>query len=238
MHPCGSHLVDACWTATRELSFVRRAIAEELAGGEKEMRESRWGRTVWRNWKLELYRRDRGRWVRSDREAVEAGNGDRKGSGSGGQDAKGGDGKKSAIQLARERRAAARTQQAQQAEGKKGQGRGRSAEKPHQAPHDAVAKASSGGQGWKSRNGGGAGSSSAGAAAKAAKDNPLAGSKAGSAAGEKMVDGVQINNDKEHKKEMKPKEKKRKTLFAPDPIAREQPSSGAGGRKKKIPRYF
>lgn len=70
LDPAGSHLVDAIWSGTQGLAFARERIAEELAESESRLRDSRWGRMVWRNWKMDLYRRRRGEWVRSVRSSV------------------------------------------------------------------------------------------------------------------------------------------------------------------------
>ncbi|KAB8659312.1 hypothetical protein FH972_026201 [Carpinus fangiana] len=71
-HPSGSHLVDAIWSGTHGLAFMRERVAEELAEAESQLRDSPSGRKVWRNWKMDLYQRRRGEWVRQTRE--EAGN--------------------------------------------------------------------------------------------------------------------------------------------------------------------
>ena len=52
------------------MAFARERIAEELAESESILRDSRWGRKVWRNWKMDLYRRKRREWVRSVRGEV------------------------------------------------------------------------------------------------------------------------------------------------------------------------
>lgn len=70
LDPAGSHLVDAIWSGTQGLAFARERIAEELAESEGRLRDSKWGRMVWRNWKMDLYRRRRGEWVRSVRTSV------------------------------------------------------------------------------------------------------------------------------------------------------------------------
>ena len=70
LDPAGSHLVDAIWAGTQGMAFARERIAEELAESESILRDSRWGRKVWRNWKMDLYRRKRREWVRSVRGEV------------------------------------------------------------------------------------------------------------------------------------------------------------------------
>ena len=59
----GSHVVDALWAATRDLFFLRDRIAEELAQNEHAVRESFSGRSVWRNWMMDLYQRRRLEWI-------------------------------------------------------------------------------------------------------------------------------------------------------------------------------
>lgn len=71
-HPAGSHLVDAIWTATVGLGFMRERIAEELAENEAALRESSVGRKVWRNWRMDVYKRRPNEWMREMRR--EAGN--------------------------------------------------------------------------------------------------------------------------------------------------------------------
>lgn len=71
-HANGSHVVDAILAGTTGIAFMRERMAEELAEAEPMLRESRTGRMVWRNWKMDLYRRRRAEWVRQTR--LEAGN--------------------------------------------------------------------------------------------------------------------------------------------------------------------
>jgi len=70
MDASGSHLIDAIWAGTQGMAFVRERVAEELAENEKQLRESSYGRKVWRNWKMDLYQRRRPQWVREMREEV------------------------------------------------------------------------------------------------------------------------------------------------------------------------
>lgn len=70
-HPAASHVVDAVEQGTRAgLAFVRERVAEELAESEAQLRESACGRKVWRNWKMDLYKRRRGVWVSETRREV------------------------------------------------------------------------------------------------------------------------------------------------------------------------
>jgi nucleolar protein 9 len=59
----GSHTVDALWTATDDLFFVKERFAEEIAKAESELRESFVGRTVWRNWSMDTYNRNKKVWL-------------------------------------------------------------------------------------------------------------------------------------------------------------------------------
>lgn len=52
------------------MAFVRERVAEELAENEKSLRDSSYGRKVWRNWKMDLYQRRRVQWVREVRDSV------------------------------------------------------------------------------------------------------------------------------------------------------------------------
>ncbi|KAJ9666524.1 Nucleolar protein 9 [Coniosporium apollinis] len=105
LDPSASHIIDSTWDGTHGLAFIRERIAEELAENEASLRESFVGRAVWRNWKMDLYKRRRGDWVTESR--VSAGN-----DGfqpfpegiTGNQNLE----KKSGIELARQRHAAAK----------------------------------------------------------------------------------------------------------------------------------
>lgn len=98
-HPSGSHIVDAAWSATSNLVNIKQSIAEELLLAEPVLRESFFGRTVWRNWKMDKYKRDRRGWfAECKRDAGEmAGEGEKGGR------------KKTPLELARERHAAKKT---------------------------------------------------------------------------------------------------------------------------------
>lgn len=58
-----SHVVDCIWEGTHGLAFIRERIAEELAENESQLRESPCGRAVWKNWKMDMYKRRRSDWV-------------------------------------------------------------------------------------------------------------------------------------------------------------------------------
>lgn len=102
-HAIGSHVVDCFWTATQGLAFIQEHIAEELLADEATIRESFVGRAVWRNWKMDLYKRRKLDWI----------NQAKVGGGAGGDqavtsDIRGHREDKSGIELARERFAAAK----------------------------------------------------------------------------------------------------------------------------------
>ena len=59
----GSHVVDGLWVATQDLFFLRERVAEELTQNEHLLRESFSGRSVWRNWMMDLYKRRRFEWI-------------------------------------------------------------------------------------------------------------------------------------------------------------------------------
>lgn len=62
-----SHVVDCIWEGTHGLAFIRERIAEELAENEAQLRDSSCGRAVWKNWKMDLYKRRRQDWVRQSK---------------------------------------------------------------------------------------------------------------------------------------------------------------------------
>jgi nucleolar protein 9 len=53
----GSHLADALWDGTNGSHFLKERIAKELQENEAVLRESRYGRSVWKNWSMDLYQR-------------------------------------------------------------------------------------------------------------------------------------------------------------------------------------
>ncbi|EOA89553.1 uncharacterized protein SETTUDRAFT_167415 [Exserohilum turcica Et28A] len=67
LDPAASHVIDAIWQGTAGLAFIRERIAEELAENESSLRESHVGRAVWRNWRMDLYKRRRNDWVTQSR---------------------------------------------------------------------------------------------------------------------------------------------------------------------------
>ncbi|KAK5172907.1 Glutamate decarboxylase 2 [Saxophila tyrrhenica] len=62
-----SYVVDCMWEGTHGLAFIRERIAEELAEMEGQLRESSYGRAVWKNWKMDLYKRKRPDWIRQSK---------------------------------------------------------------------------------------------------------------------------------------------------------------------------
>ena len=103
LDPIASHVVDALWQATEDLFFIRETIAEELQRSETALRDSFSGRAVWRNWRMDLFKRRRVDWIaeaKGTRREGEAMIG--KGSGTERRTAK------SALELARERFTAAK----------------------------------------------------------------------------------------------------------------------------------
>lgn len=69
MHPAGSHIVDAAWIATNGIMNYKQSIAQELINSEGEIRESFFGRTVWRNWNMDKYKTRRNEWFNLVKEA-------------------------------------------------------------------------------------------------------------------------------------------------------------------------
>ncbi|KAH6637458.1 armadillo-type protein [Boeremia exigua] len=67
LDPAASRVIDAIWEGTHGLAFIRERIAEELAENESALRESFVGRAVWRNWRMDLYKRKRADWVKQSR---------------------------------------------------------------------------------------------------------------------------------------------------------------------------
>ncbi|EMD00277.1 hypothetical protein BAUCODRAFT_63868 [Baudoinia panamericana UAMH 10762] len=62
-----SHVVDCIWEGTHGLAFIRERIAEELAENEGTIRESSYGRSVWKNWKMDMYKRRRAEWIKQSK---------------------------------------------------------------------------------------------------------------------------------------------------------------------------
>ena len=63
MDAVASHVVDAFWTASEGLQFIRERMVEELLEKEAALKESCSGRAVWRNWMMDLYKRRKSEWI-------------------------------------------------------------------------------------------------------------------------------------------------------------------------------
>lgn len=61
-HPSGSHVVDALWHGTKGLHFMKQRIATLLQNNETKLRESVYGRRVWKNWAMDVYQRRPSEW--------------------------------------------------------------------------------------------------------------------------------------------------------------------------------
>lgn len=62
LDPSGSYVVDALWTATNGSHFMKERVAKILQENESKLRESQHGRTVWRNWSMDLFERRPREW--------------------------------------------------------------------------------------------------------------------------------------------------------------------------------
>lgn len=58
----GSHIVDALAKYCFHLKFARERVADDLARHEEELKNSPYGRLVWRNWHLDKYKHQRREW--------------------------------------------------------------------------------------------------------------------------------------------------------------------------------
>ncbi|VVT51372.1 uncharacterized protein SAPINGB_P003074 [Magnusiomyces paraingens] len=58
----GSHIVDKMWTFCFRLKFFRERIAGELSKQEVDIKLTPYGRSVWKNWKMDDYIRRRRDW--------------------------------------------------------------------------------------------------------------------------------------------------------------------------------
>lgn len=58
----GSHVVDSLWAFCFRLKFFRERVAEALVARESEIKMTGYGRSVWKNWKLDDYLRRRRDW--------------------------------------------------------------------------------------------------------------------------------------------------------------------------------
>lgn len=58
----GSHIVDGLWRYTYRLKFIREQVAAALAQDETAVKNSPYGKLVWKNWQLDKYVRRRHEW--------------------------------------------------------------------------------------------------------------------------------------------------------------------------------
>ncbi|KAK5190554.1 Nucleolar protein 9 [Exophiala xenobiotica] len=94
----GSYVADALWSATDGLFFMKERLAEELANNASHVRESPFGKNVWRNWSIDMYMRRPGEW-----RALAKGYDKDQNAELSKEDTTGSQKKKSGLQLARER---------------------------------------------------------------------------------------------------------------------------------------
>lgn len=65
----GSHIMDKLWQFTYKLKFLRERVASELTENEQTVKhDSKYGRSVWRNWSLDQYARKRFEWWKTVKE--------------------------------------------------------------------------------------------------------------------------------------------------------------------------
>jgi nucleolar protein 9 len=94
----GSYVADALWSATDGLHFMKERLAQDLANDESRIRDSPFGRNVWKNWAMDIYHRRPGEW-----RALARGQDNGPSASVPQQNATAPEKKKSAIELARER---------------------------------------------------------------------------------------------------------------------------------------
>lgn len=58
----GSHIVDELWKFCFRLKFFRERIAEQMVPFEEQLKMTGYGKSVWRNWHLDEYKRRRRDW--------------------------------------------------------------------------------------------------------------------------------------------------------------------------------
>lgn len=61
-----SHVIDAAWDASSNLKHPREQLALELMKHEGLLRQSPSGKAVWRNWKMDLFKRSKAQWMHAD----------------------------------------------------------------------------------------------------------------------------------------------------------------------------
>lgn len=57
-----SRFVDLCWSTTAQIKLYKDRIAQELVDKADEVRSNYYGRIVWRNWNMDLFKNKRGEW--------------------------------------------------------------------------------------------------------------------------------------------------------------------------------
>ena len=85
----GSHVADILWYATNGSHFMKERLAQELQASESLLRDSKYGRTVWKNWSMDVFQRRPMEWQALAKGVVDQPNAESL--------------KKSALELARER---------------------------------------------------------------------------------------------------------------------------------------
>ena len=61
-----SHVIDAIWDASANLKHPREQLALELAKHESLLRQSPSGKAVWRNWNMDLFKRNKAQWMHGE----------------------------------------------------------------------------------------------------------------------------------------------------------------------------
>lgn len=61
-HVTGSRFVDTCWPATSQMKLYKDRIAQELVQDADIIRANHYGRLVWKNWHMDLFKNRRGEW--------------------------------------------------------------------------------------------------------------------------------------------------------------------------------
>lgn len=66
LNATASHVIDAIWDASSDLKHPREQLALELFKNESLLRQIPSGKAVWRNWKMDLFKRNKPQWVYGD----------------------------------------------------------------------------------------------------------------------------------------------------------------------------
>lgn len=61
--PIGSYVVDQFWSASKEMPFIREAIAAEMLKNEAAIKETYPGRAVWKNWQMDNFKTKKRDWL-------------------------------------------------------------------------------------------------------------------------------------------------------------------------------